>query len=218
MAEGVPNTPETLCREVMNEASQQRGDIFARARSEVEAISRQAEREVEQLKQRVEETLQAEVERRRAAAMANVIVETGRRRAIRVESLLESIRNGAAHQLHTRGGFNFREVVLDLASEALGQMAGDAFRLRVSHSTGLALGDGIERAVRTRLNRSSLTVEMREDSVLEDDAVVLEDAEGRQSWQVDPSARLERLWPELRVWLFSRLGGVESTSQRNTEP
>lgn len=188
----------SLRREILEEARHQQEDLLRRAQQATEEILAKAETEVGQFRAERLEAARAEAKRRTDAMLATVAIDAGRIRLARVEELLEAIRRRAAEQLRARAGFDDRETLICLAVEALGQMAGDDFRLRLCAADHGVLGDGLAEEIRRRAGRSDLVLEVVSDASLQDGEVLVEDAVGRQIWDLSPGARLERCWPELR--------------------
>jgi len=111
--------------------------------------------------------------------------------------LLESVHVEAQKQLMSHEGFEYRETVIVLASDAINQMTGDVFVVKLSWADKDILGDRLAEEISLRVNRSvNITVSLEQD--ITGSGVVVEDGEGRQVWDNRLLKRLERLWPELR--------------------
>ena len=119
----------------------------------------------------------AEAARRRELILATVPVEAGRLRSARVEALLESVREEVRRRLLAREGFDYRETVVALAAEAMKQMPGSAFVVKLSAADRAALGDGLAEEIARRVGRSPLNVTIAEDPAATDGGVVIQDAE-----------------------------------------
>ncbi len=201
-----PDAPEALCREILDEAARQGEAILERARGEARAILAEAEQEAARLASATREAARAEAQRRKEAILATVPVEAGRLWSARLEALLQSIRDAARDRLRVRDGGEYRAAIVRLAVDALAGMAGDSFILKTSPASRRVLQDSVAEQIRQRAARPVLTLEVREDPALRDDAIVLQDGEGRQLWNIAPEARLERLWPELRRQIVANTG------------
>ena len=60
---------------------------------------------------------------------------------------------------------------------------------------------------RSQVSRSSPRLEVQEDPSIEGGGVIVQDAGGRQVWDDRLSARLSRLWPDLRREIVARVAG-----------
>jgi vacuolar-type H+-ATPase subunit E/Vma4 len=192
------NAPELLRREILEQARQQKEDILRQAREQAQTIAAQTAKAAEEFKRERLEAARMEAKRRTEANLATVPVEAGRIRMVRVEELLQAIHDRARTQIRDRAGFGYRETVMRLLCEALWQIAGETFRLRLCVAECRALGDGLAEEIRTRLGRPNLRLEPVADANLKEGELVLEDPAGRQAWNLSLEARLERCWPQLR--------------------
>ncbi len=204
-----PNAPESLRQEILEQARRQKEEILGRARREAEAIVAKADTEAQRFRKERLEAAKAEAKRRVGAILATVPVEAGRLRSARIEELLEAIHDSAREHLQTRAGPDYRETVARLCVEALRQMSGDTFRLRLSAAHDGALGLGLPETVQSRSGRSRLTVQLVVDANLKDGDVLIEDEGGRQVWNLSLDTRLERCWPELRRQIAAQAGFMQ---------
>lgn len=190
------NSPDVLCAEILAEARRESEEILRRAKTEAASLLADASAEAEKIQRERREQAQAEAARRNEMILATVAVETGRLRATRAEELLESIREEILRQLQERG-FNGRETIVVLAAEAIRQMPGNDFVLKISAADHAAFGDGLAVEIARRVGRSPLNLAIVTDATVTD-GVMAQTADGFQLWDNRLSARLERLWPELR--------------------
>lgn len=199
-----PGPAAQLCEEILAEGRRRAEELREEARKSGEGLLAKASSEAEALRSESLETAQREAARRRERILADLPVELARRRAARVEALLESLRKGALRRLVDRRGFDYREALLFLAAEALGRMRGETFVL------GLAPGDvadnGLVEEILRRAGRPGLTLTQVEDPSIMEGGLILRDAEGRQLWDDRLPVRLERLWPALRLPLARGAG------------
>lgn len=203
------NAPELLRQEILAEAQRQKEAILSRAQQAAAAILAKAEREAQQCLGERMEAAEAEAKRRTEAILATVPVEAGRARSARVEALLQAIHDHAREQLRARNGFDFRKTIARLSGEALQQMAGDAFRLRLSAADCRAVGDGLAEEIQRCSTRRFEKLPMVSDPTLKDGDLLLEDSAGRQVWNLSLEARLERCWPDLRRQIAARTAILE---------
>jgi vacuolar-type H+-ATPase subunit E/Vma4 len=191
------NSTEILSEEILADARREGEEIVIRARRDAEVFLTGAVAEADQVRQDRLDHARAEAARQSELILATVTVETGRLRAARIETLLESVYEEACQRLLAREGFEYRETVIGLASHAISLMAGAAFVAKVSEADRTILGDGLADEIARRVGRPvSITVSHEPD--ITGGGVVVEDAEARQVWDNRLAKRLERLWPELR--------------------
>lgn len=208
MKSPILNGSELMRQEVLEEARRRRDEILNKARREAEDFVVKARGESERFRKERMDAARTEAGRRRDAILATVSVEAGRIRALRIEELLQTIHDLALERLGARSGFDFRETVVRLSSEALQQMDGEAFRVRLSARDCEVCGDGLAGDIRKLSGRPALALQILADSTLKDGALVIEDEAGRQIWNASLDARLERCWPELRRQIAAQAGLV----------
>ncbi len=198
MATPNQNSPEILCAEILADARRASEEIIHRAQREAEALLANAAAEADKARQERLAQARAEAARRKELTLATVPVETGRLRSARIEELLQSVREEVARRLLARAGFDYRETIIALAAEAVKQMPGSAFVVKLSAADGTAFGDGLAEEIARRVGRSPLHITISKDSAEKDGGVIIEDVGGRLVWDNGLLARLERFWPELR--------------------
>src|SRR5690606_5889460 len=123
---------EKMREEILSQAREEAKEIVMRAQLDAKGLLDSAAAEAKQLRQERLEQAKKEAGLQSELVLATVPVETGRRRAARIEELLESVREEARRQLLAREGFEYREVVIALASDAIGRMTGDEFVVKLS--------------------------------------------------------------------------------------
>lgn len=197
MATPSQNSPDILREEILADARRQSDEIILRARQDAEALLAKAAAEAARLRQERLDQARAEAARRKELILATVPAEAGRLHAARVEELLESLHDEVRRRLSARDGFDYRESLAALAAEAIKQMHGNAFVVKLSAADRAAFGDELAREVAVRVGRS-LNLTVSNDAALKGSGPIIEDAERRQVWDNRLLARLERLWPELR--------------------
>jgi vacuolar-type H+-ATPase subunit E/Vma4 len=192
------NSPEILCAEILADARRTSEAIIHRAQQEAEALLAEAATEAAKAKQERLEAARAEAVRRRELILATVPIEAGRLRSARVEALLESVHEEVRRRLMAHEGFDYRETIIALAAEAMKHMPGSAFVVKLSMADCAALGNELSEEIAQRVGRSPLSVTIAKESAAKDGVCIIQDAEGRLVWDNSLSARLDRLWPELR--------------------
>jgi vacuolar-type H+-ATPase subunit E/Vma4 len=193
-----PDSSEALREEVLAVARRERDEILQRARHEAEAILARARADADKLRSERLARARDEAGRRREMLLATVPTEAAQLRAARIETLLQSVCDEVRRRLRNREGFAYPETVIALAAEAIGQMAGDAFVVKLSPADGAAFGHELVAAVTQRVGCPAQAITLAEAAEITDGGVIVEDAAGRQVFDNRLPARLDRLWPELR--------------------
>ncbi len=191
------NSQDALCTEILSEARQEAEQLLAHARQEANALMTQAMAEAERLRQERLAAARFEAGRRRELMLATIPIELGRERSAAIEALLQSIFKQAQQQLAGLE-FDYRATLITLASEAIRHMTGDTFIVKLPAAERIALEDGLAEAIANRVRRSPLSITILHDPTLIDGALLVQDAQGRQSCDERLQARLQRMWPELR--------------------
>lgn len=208
------HSAEVLREQILADARRESEAIINRARREAEELLANAKTEAAQIRQARLAQAQAEAGRRSELILATVPVEVGRLRLVRVETLLEAVREEVRRQLLARDGLEYRDVLIALAAEAASQMSGEALVVQISAADRLALGDGLAGEITRRVGRSPLRLTISDETALMGGGLIICDAEGRQVWDNRLTTRLERLWPELRRQIAIRTGLVTSGDTR----
>ena len=193
-----------LCGEILAEGRRTAEAIREEARRQGEAVLAQARIEAEAVRREASRGAQAEGARRAGRLLAGVAIEVLRMRATRVGELLESVRERARREL--LGSPLSPEALAALAAEALARMDGEAFVLGVGVGEAARLGDGLAAEVVRRAGRDGVRLAVSEDPSITTAGFVLGDTGGRQTWDGRLTARLDRLWPALRVEVAAGLG------------
>ncbi len=191
------DSAEKLSTEILADARRKAAETILRAKQESEAILNSAAVEADQVRQKILEEAGAEGRRRKELILATVPVEKGRLLAARVEALLDSIYDEARQRLHAHEGFDYDEAVISLSSQAIRQMTGNKFVVRLSGKKPALADDSLAEQIVRRDGRSlHITISHSENPP--EDGVIIEDGEAHQVWDNRLLKRLERLWPELR--------------------
>lgn len=194
MATPTPAPRDILEREILDDARRQAEAIIQQARNEAQVILTKADAEAEQVRQTFLSQARAEAGRLTEAARAALPAQLERRRSARVESLLQSIREEARQRLIARQGFDYGDTLVALVAEAARQMPGEALTIRLSPADRAAYG--------ARLGAVTLV----DDPTLTDGGITILDAEGHRILDNHLTARLDRLWPELRRRIATEAG------------
>lgn len=194
---------ETLCAEILAQAQQESERLALHAQNKADAIQTQAKTEVEQLEREKLAEVRTEAARQRDLILARVPLEANRARAAAIETQIQTIRDQAWRQIVARQGFDYRETLVALASEAISRMAGDAFVVKLLPEDRMAHGDALTEAIKTRLGRS-VGITVVEEQAIHKGGLVVQDTQGRQIFDQRLATRLDRLWPELRRRIAAR--------------
>ncbi len=199
------DSQQVLREEILAEARRQSERILKHGQGDAEATVAKARAAAAKEHQDLLQAAKTEAVRRRELALATVPVEAGRRRAARIEEILQSIREEARRRLLAREGFDYREVLTALAAEAIGKMEGDKFVLELALADRQAFGDAWVQEVgrraaagRPESERASLEVRLAAEPADIQGGVRIRDVEGRQAWDNSLDARLDRLWSAMR--------------------
>jgi vacuolar-type H+-ATPase subunit E/Vma4 len=110
------DSQQVLREEILAEARRQSERILKHGQGDAEETVAKAKAAAAKEHQDRLQAAKAEAVRRRELALATVPVEAGRRRAARIEEILQSIREEAQRRLLARVGFDYREVLTALAA------------------------------------------------------------------------------------------------------
>ena len=138
--------------------------------------------------------------------LATIPVETGRLRSERIESILESVREDVRRRL-LEPTFDCFETVVTLAVEAIQQMRGSDFVLKISPANHAAFGGKLAGEITQRARCLSLKLAVFSDPTTTDYGVVVQDTDGKRAWDNRLLLRLERFWPELRRQMAACVSG-----------
>ena len=204
------NSTEKMREEILTDARKEGKEVALKAENDAKAILNTLSAEAHRLREEQLEQARAEALRQGELVLATVSIETGRLRAARVEALLESVREEACQRLLDRKGFEYRETVIALASDAIGKMSGDEFVVRLSGADQTIFGEGLAGEIAQRVGRD-LSITVSYDLDIKGGGVVIEDAEARQVWDNSLTKRLERMWPEMRRQIARQANFIPGT-------
>ena len=206
-----------LSAEILADARRRAEEIDVRAYKDAEAFLAGSASEADKVRQIIFDQAHAEAARQSELILATVPIEIGRQLLARVEALLESVHDEACQRLVARDGFEYRETVITLASDAIRQMAGIEFVVKLSGADQTIVDDGLAEDIVRRAGRSvSISIDREEDII--GDGVIIEDAGARQVWDNRLLKRLERLWPELRRQIAVQAALVPQREAKGDDP
>jgi len=200
-----PNPQDVLREEILADARRQAERAVRRAEREAEDALQKARKEAEADRASRLDAARREAERRRNLILAAVPVEEARMRARRTEEVLDAIRDEARRRLAERGGEEYRRTLVRLAAEAVSNMAGERFVLELGAADLKAVGNGLADDVRKAVGREGLQIAVAPQPADIEAGIIVRDDDGRQVVDNSLAARLERLWPALRLAIGARL-------------
>lgn len=200
-----PNPQDVLREEILADARRQAERTVRRAERDAEDALQKARKEADADTAARLEAARHEADRHRNLVLATVPVEEARMRARQTEETLDAVRNEAREQLLRRDADDYRACLIRLAAESVDRMAGDRFVLELGAADLKALGSGLADDVRRALRRDGVEITVAPEPTGIEAGVFVRDADGRQVVDNSLAARLERLWPALRLAIGARL-------------
>ena len=194
----ISGNPEMLCAEILAAARRTADQILAMARDEAADMEKNAATAADAMRRNMREQSSQDVARRNETLLAAVPAETGRMRSARVESLIESIRDEVRRRMHERWSSAGHAIAVTLAAQAIRQMGGVSFRIRLASDDIRRMGEGLAAEIVNRIDREAPDIALIADPTLSGGGLIVEDADGGRIWDNMLDSRLERLWPELR--------------------
>ena len=209
-----PNPQDVLRKEILADARRQAERTVRRAERDAEDAIQKARKEAGADRASRLDAARREAERRRNLILAAIPVEEARMRARRIEEALEAVHDETRRRLAERGpggagGEDYCRTLIRLAAEAVSIMEGERFVLELGAEDLKAVGNGLADDVRRAVGRPGLQIAVAPEPADIQTGVIVRDADGRQAVNNSLAARLERLWPALRLVIGARLvGGV----------
>lgn len=198
-----PNDGESLCREILAEARAAAERLILQARQEGESWLATITATEEKTRQDRLHMAQQEWTRRKDRMLAALPVEREKLRAARIETLLQNIHDEIRQRLLAREGFDYQETLMASAAYALNRMAGKEFLVALSPADYSAFGATLADSICRHTHKTGLQLHIVSDPQISESGLFIRDSAGRQEWDNRLSARLERLWPTLRLQLAS---------------
>ena len=217
MSENGADPQQVLAEEILADARRQADRLRRRAERDARAATEAAERDAEAERTHRLDKARAEADRRRRLTLATVPVQEGRLRAARIEEVLDGIREAARERLIGREGYDYREMLVRLAAEAVRAMEGRTFVPALAEDDRRDYGPDLAAAVRDRVGRDGLQVSLSPEPAPIEGGVIVRDGEGRQQWDNSLAARLARLWPQLRRRIAEETGLLHERRSDNDE-
>lgn len=196
---------EGLKREILETARRESAEIISAAEAEADRILSSARVTVGQDRREMLASVVTAAARRREMLLAAVPAEAGRQRSTRQEVLLNFIRSDAASRMPAEAAAAGKAAILAaLAAQSVSHMEGKKFIVALGPSD-MDAAAGLPAEIERLAGRGRLEIIVEENPGL-DGGVIVRDGDGRQYWDNSFKARLERLWPELRVKMLDGEG------------
>lgn len=208
MSEPSPNSPEVLSGEILAEAGRESAEIIRHAREESATLVAAATAEADQIRREKRATAQAGAARRTELVLATVPAETKRLRSEHIEAILQDVRAAVRQRLLAKAD-DPRQTVVKLAIEAIRQMPGTDFTLKISRADHTAFGGKLLEDIAQGVARPALKLSVSIEPIMHDGGVLVQDMNGSRIWDNRLLSRLERLWPELRRQIALQTSLVE---------
>lgn len=181
-----PTEPrDVLACEILADAQRQADILIAQARHEAAALLDHAATESEQARETHLTNARTEAARLTDSARASLPAAIERLRSTRIETLLQTIHEEVRRRLTARQGFDYGDALVAFVAEAARHMPDTALTVRLSPADRVAHG--------ARLGAVTLV----EDPDSTGGLTIL-DAEERRILDNHLTARLDRMWPDLR--------------------
>jgi vacuolar-type H+-ATPase subunit E/Vma4 len=206
MTDGNNREQELLCQEILADAKRKCDEILQAAHKEVAALLARTDAENESYRKIKLEAAGKDAAGRRESVIDTASVEARRMESEYIESLLQSIQGKIRRRLQVREGFDCREILLNLAAEAICNMSSDKYAIRLSAADREALGIDWRDEIRRRTGRNNLEIAIKDDPGIAGGGLIVEDQEGVEVWDNRLTARLQRMWPELRILIAGQTG------------
>jgi len=210
MAPDIQNDGETLCREILADAHATADSLILQARQDAESLlANTTVTEETEARNRMNSALE-EAARSRERILASIPAEESRLRAARTEQLLNSIHDDVLQRLLAHTGFDYQEAIAASAANAINRMSGSAFTVALSPEDHRTMGETLVADITRRTTKTGIHIQLVDDPAITQGGAIIRDPEGRQEWDNRLPARLERLWPALRLHLAASLFGDSS--------
>lgn len=194
---------DRLCAEITALAQREAEAILAKAHADRTSALARAETIAREETERELKAARAEACRQREHTMAMVPVEIARLRAEHLDNLLANIRARVQQQLGDRTRCGSRQTLIELAVDAIRRMDSADVIVAISTDDAREHGAALRETIADALG-PHYAIALAVDPTIKT-GVMVRDRAGRQEWDNRLEARLERMWPDLRVQLVDAL-------------
>jgi V/A-type H+-transporting ATPase subunit E len=211
---------DVLSDEILTDAKKRGERTVKRAERDGKKVVDRAVKEAEAMRKRVLERADEQVAREQKVFESSIALEERMRRLKAQGELLEEAFGSALAKLRAREGFNYDDVFVKLAVEAIDALEGDAFVLRLSPSDVDAMKGDVARAVSAAAKKDldrdvTLTVETARAPI--SGGVIVETPDGSRRVNNSFAGRLERMKDDLRFGVADVLFGKEEDRPEKEE-
>jgi len=208
---------DSLVEQILEDARGQAERTKKKARRRAEKIVEQAREEAEEKRQSILEDAQSRAEAEERKVKAGISQDRRFLRQKARQKLLEHVRRRCMERLAAlRNEDDYRDILLNLATDAIAQMEGEQFVLTLTPEDREQLGEELVNALPPRvadeLNRD-VEVELAEETVDACGGLKLMRRDGKEICDETFEGRMERLWPQLRHEVANRLTDSEAWRQ-----
>ena len=96
-------------------------------------------------------------------------------------------------------------------------MTSDKYTVRLSAADREVLGVDWRDEIRRRTGRNNLEIAVKDDPGIAGGGLIVEDREGVEMWDNRLTARLQRMWPELRILIAGQTGLLDLANRRGVK-
>jgi V/A-type H+-transporting ATPase subunit E len=196
MADDAQSSEKRLEKEILDDAHKRAERAVKRATRDAQKLTAEAEKNAEEEAQKILEQSRERARKQRAVILATVDIEIEKRRVARQEEMIKSVFDEALKRLRETRSYDYRQSVIQLASDALGKMQGNEYTIRLRTSDERFADDSLIEAIREKLNARDFNLRIETSSA--DAGPVVESSDGRQVYNNSFDARLRRLQDPLR--------------------
>lgn len=220
MEEKTKDSEKVLSDEILADARRRGERAVKRAQADAKKLLEQALAEAKAVGDAALADVERRLARERQVFDASLLLDERMRRLAVQGRLLDETFDRALERLRSREGFDRRAVLVRFAVEAIGEIGGDAFVLRLDaadlESMGATLPADVAAAARGKIGRD-VTVTAGASAGRGIVGVVVESADGRRRVDNSFAERLRRMRDELRFDVADVLFGSESPADGDAQ-
>ena len=206
MTNGNNREQEMLCQEILADARRDCDIVLQSARQKAGDLLINAAAKNESYRKTKLAAAGNEAVTKQESVFATAKIEARLMESIQLETLFQLIYDKIKQKLQAGEGFDYREMLFNLAVEAISNMTANKYSLRLSAADHKILGDDWQEKIRWQTGRNTIEVIIEDDSRITGGGLLVENHEGGEVWDNRLLSRLQRLWPELRIQIASQTG------------
>jgi len=197
---------KALADEILRDAQRKADRARTRAERETAKIQKKTERDAQTATARTLELAQERGERLAQAVLATLEAEAQRELLAAREGELDKLFEQARQRLADKGGYDYPAVLAVLAAQAIEAMAAPEVVLELNDGDRAIATEAWLADLRGRVGRE-VAIAVADGAAPIDGGLIARSADGRLLYDNSFAARLERLRPDLRRQLATRLFG-----------